>query len=141
MAVYSRNANGKLVEAAEPLPAEQDPYKLNAKAPGAKLDHGKLPVSTILGDFSNALEAVVGIGAHGAEKYSLHGWLQVPDGVQRYSNALMRHWLQIQKGEVLDPLSGLMHQSHLAWNALAILELMIRQNQAMLTKEETDEKR
>lgn len=130
MGVYDRNADGKIVEV-----EERDPLGLNRKEPGAKLDYGKMPVNTILSDFSNALEAVVQVGTFGASKYSLHGWLEVPDGIQRYSNAMMRHWLAIQKDGSTDPESGLRHRAHLAWNALAILELMIRQEHALTDME------
>jgi hypothetical protein len=38
---------------------------------------------------------------------------------------MMRHWLAETQGIELDPDSNLTHAAHLAWNALARLELMI----------------
>lgn len=105
---------------------EADPNGIDQHAPGAKLDAGKLKASLVLGDFSRALTEVIRVGTFGANKYTDHGWLAVPDGVNRYSDAMQRHYLKEQSGEQLDADSGLVHASHLAWNALARLELMLR---------------
>lgn len=91
--------------------------------PGVKHDNEKPRMGLVLGDFRRALVEVVKIGTFGARKYSDHGWLSVPDGYQRYTDAMMRHLFQ--EGSGLDPESGLLHQAHAAWNALARLELML----------------
>lgn len=96
---------------------------IDPHAPGAKLDSGK-PLAGVLLEFSRALEAVVDVGTFGANKYSRCGWMSVPDGEQRYADALMRHLLACQR-EVDDPDSGLPHLAHLAWNCLAVLELRL----------------
>jgi len=106
--------------------SEADPTGRGAHEPGAKLDLGKLRPGLVLGDFSNALTEVVRVGTFGAEKYSDHGWLEVPNGIERYSDAEMRHLLKRQQGELVDPDSLLLHDAHKAWNALAVLELRIR---------------
>lgn len=93
---------------------------------GVKFDSGKPRVSLVLGGFSRALEAVSEVGTFGANKYTDDGWLSVPDGVARYSDAHLRHILKEQQGEVNDPESGLSHAAHTAWNALARLELLLR---------------
>lgn len=111
-------------------PTESDPTGLKASEPGAKLDAGKPRADEILRDFSRAIEAVVEIGDEGTKKYSVSGWTQVPDGINRYLNAKKRHELERQKGEVYDKKSGQMHLAHEAWNALAILELTLREAEA-----------
>jgi hypothetical protein len=80
----------------------------------------------VLGDFSRALIGVSLVGTFGADKYSDHGWLSVPHGINRYTDAMLRHWLREKNGEVYDDDSGLLHAAHLAWNALAVLELKLR---------------
>ena len=108
---------------------EKDPDGLNQHAPGAKLDNGKLRVHLVLGAFAHALSAVSEVGTFGANKYSDNGWLQVENGVDRYSDAMLRHYLKECSGEMNDPDSGIHHAAHLAWNALARLELMCRESE------------
>lgn len=67
------------------------------------------------------------MGTYGARKYTPHGWLTVPNGIERYSEAMLRHWLKEQTGEACDPDTDLLHAAHLAWNALARLDLMARE--------------
>jgi len=104
---------------------ETDPNKLDAHAPGAKLDAGK-PQAALLNQFSLALLEVAKVATFGAKKYSVGGWQHVDNGIARYSDALMRHWLE-ESFELNDSNSNLKHAAHLAWNALARLELMIRE--------------
>lgn len=105
---------------------ENDPTGRNPHEAGAKLDAGKLRAGLVLGDFSRALTEVCAVGTFGANKYTPHGWLSVPDAQERYTDAMMRHWLKDQTGEIVDPDSGLSHKAHFAWNALALLELTLR---------------
>lgn len=104
---------------------ETDPTGRNACDAGAKLDAGKNRIGLVVGGFSNALQAVSEIGTYGANKYSDNGWKSVPDGVNRYTDALYRHLLKESSGELADKESGFLHAAHAAWNALARLELMI----------------
>ena len=103
------------------LPLDQDPSSLNQHQPGAKLDRGKRRIHTFLSQFPNAIDAFVAVAEYGADKYTEEGWLQVDDGIRRYSNALMRHLMA--KG--YDDESHIMHAAHAAWNAMARLELML----------------
>ena len=103
--------------------AEKDPTGRDPHSPGAKLDSGKLRPHLVLGGFANALEQVVKVGTDGAAKYSDNGWKEVEGGESRYMDALGRHLLALQKGETHDPLSGSPHLAHIAWNALAVLEI------------------
>lgn len=105
---------------------ETDPDDIPAHDPGAKLDAGK-PIAGALMDVSRALSAVVRVFSFGAKKYSRGGWQHVENGVQRYTDALWRHLLAEGMGEIVDPDSKLLHASQVAWNALARLELMIRE--------------
>ena len=103
---------------------DKDPNGMDPKTPGAKLDAGK-PVAGVVADFGLALLAVAEVGTYGIGKYSRGGWLQVPDSIQRYEDAMWRHLLK-EKTELFDLESGLMHEAHAAWCALAKLELKLR---------------
>lgn len=105
---------------------EKDPNGIPAGSPGSKLDAGKNRLGLVLGSFGNALWAVGEVGTYGATKYCDHGWEQVPDGVERYTDAMLRHYFKEATGEQSDPDTNLLHAAHTAWNALARLELMIR---------------
>jgi hypothetical protein len=103
----------------EPTP---DPH-----TPGVKLDAGKLRASLVIDDMARALLAVSDVATYGAAKYSPHGWVSVPDGIERYTDAMYRHLLAAAAGERTDPETGLSHAAHAAWNALARLDLMLRE--------------
>ena len=105
---------------------ENDPNGKKSSDPGAKLDEGKLRAGLVLKSFSFGLEAVVRIGTFGANKYSDNGWLDVPDAEKRYHDAFHRHILKMDQGEVNDPDSKMPHMWHMAWNALALIELQAR---------------
>ena len=97
--------------------------------PGAKDDKAK-PMAGVLLDFSRALQAVVDVGTYGAKKYTRTGWATVPEGSQRYTDALVRHLLAMDVDpDGLDKETGLPHLAHVAWNALAVLELQARRKE------------
>lgn len=110
---------------------DTDPTGRDQHEPGAKLDAGKPRVSLVLNGFPNALMAVAEVGTYGANKYTDNGWLSVPNGKQRYADAGYRHNLLAATGEERDAESGLLHKAHAAWNALAELELMLREHVAV----------
>lgn len=105
---------------------ESDPSGKDPHSPGAKLDAGKLRAGLVLDDFAHALKAVSEIGTFGANKYTPSGWLDVPDAIERYNDAMVRHRLARLTGEEVDPDSGMKHIYHEAWNMLAVVELMER---------------
>ena len=107
------------------VPENEDPHGIKQHEMGAKLDAHKIKAG-VLGDFGRALEAVAQVGTFGITKYARGSWQHVPDGVERYSDALWRHLLQENK-EHIDADSGLPHEFHVAWNALARLELLLRE--------------
>lgn len=92
---------------------------------GVKDDSGKV-MGALIGDFGLALMEVGKIGTYGANKYTRGGWESVPDGIQRYEDAMWRHLLMHYQ-EGIDPESGYEHELHMVWNALAKLELRIRE--------------
>lgn len=105
---------------------EFDPNGKNPKEPGAKLDANKPPIFRgVVGYFPRALAAVALVSAAGAEKYAWKGWESVPDGVNRYSDALCRH-LSVESREFIDPDTRQPHAAQVAWNALARLELILK---------------
>lgn len=101
----------------------------NLHVPGAKDDKAK-PMAGVLLDFSRALQTVVDVGTYGAKKYTRTGWATVPEGSQRYLDAMMRHLLAMDVDQDgLDKETGLPHLAHVAWNALAVLELQARRKE------------
>jgi hypothetical protein len=104
---------------------EKDPNGMSQHDLGAKLDNGKARPGLVFNSMHNALLAVAQVGTFGAVKYTDDGWLHVLNGISRYSDACDRHRLY-KAEELFDKDSGLLHQAHLAWNALAELELTIR---------------
>lgn len=108
--------------------SETDPNGKNPHEPGAKLDAGKVSAYRGAIDyFPRAILSVAAVSTFGASKYAWKGWETVPEGFERYSDALVRHLLAEGKGEVADGDSGLLHAAHAAWNALARLELKLRE--------------
>lgn len=105
---------------------ETDPNGKNANDPGSKLDAGKNRLGLVLGGFALALEEVGRVGTFGAAKYAPNGWMSVPGGVERYTDAMYRHLMKEAQGELIDPDSGTFHAAQAAWNALARLDLMLR---------------
>ncbi|CAM0044925.1 endolysin [Vibrio phage K392] len=114
------------LEGAQPS-TEQDPNGIDQHDSGAKLDAGKPMAGRLLGMFGGALMAVSEVGTFGAKKYTEGGWQHVEDGFKRYDDAGMRHFLKRGMGEEFDEDSELPHLAHEAWNALAKLELYLRE--------------
>ena len=105
---------------------ESDPNGVEQHQPGAKMDAGKAPiVRGVLQYFPLALEHVARVSAKGAAKYAWNGWESVPDGFNRYSDAMGRHLLK-EPTEAIDSDTGEFHAAQVAWNALARLELYLR---------------
>lgn len=103
--------------------------EIDHHAPGAKNDSGKNRLGLVLCGFSRSLIEVGKVGTFGAGKYSDGGWVNVQNGEQRYTDALLRHLFASAMGENTDTESGLSHWAHVAWNALAVLDFMIRETE------------
>jgi len=108
-------------------PKDVDPRGIDQHELGAKLDAGKVDTSLLL-MFSRALNEVAKVGTYGATKYSRGGWRHVADGITRYTSAMLRHLFK-EMDEDYDAESGLLHAAQTAWNALARLELILRESE------------
>lgn len=110
---------------------ETDPHGKDQHVLGAKLDAGKPCVYRGLFDyFPRACLAVANVSTLGAQKYAWKGWEVVPDGIARYGDALARHILAESIEGLYDagPKGiGVLHKAQVAWNAMAQLELQIRE--------------
>ena len=111
------------------LGEEADPHGKDQHTPGAKVDAGKVRMHLITGGMARAITEVAKIGTFGASKYTDNGWIAVPDGFRRYEDAQQRHAAKRHMGETNDSDSGLLHLAHEAWNALAKLDLYIREQE------------
>lgn len=109
---------------------EADPNGKKPGEAGAKLDAGKNRMGLVLFGFARALQEVGRVGTYGANKYSDNGWIAVQDGRRRYTDAMLRHLMKGAAGEDFDPETSLYHAAHAAWNALARLDLMLREQDA-----------
>ncbi len=67
---------------------EFDPTGRDQHQPGAKLDGGKIKAGLVLGGFHRALLAVAAVGTYGATRYTPKGWEAVPNGQERYEDAM-----------------------------------------------------
>ena len=119
---------------------EADPHGKGQHELGAKMDAGKAPVMQgVLQYFPRALRLVSFVSLVGARKYAWKGWEKVPDGVNRYSDALGRHLLAESIEGPLDTDTQQLHAAQVAWNALARLELYVRELEAQGKLNDLDE--
>ena len=118
------NEDAEFYKTSEPLEFQSSvDSSSDSREHGVKHDQGKVRAGLVLQDFACALEEVCEVGTFGAEKYTDHGWLDVPNASDRYEDAMIRHYLAHCQGKQIDRESGLSHLAHMAWNVLAILEL------------------
>lgn len=96
---------------------------------GFKDDSSKPDIELLFSSFPRALLEVAAVADHGAKKYTRDGWVEVENGKQRYMSALGRHLLKRYIDGEYDQDSHLRHLAHSAWNALAVLELALRENE------------
>lgn len=97
--------------------------------PGMKYDEGKPNLSLVFGGFNKALLDVGYIGTFGARKYTPNGWQDVENLYERYSSALLRHMFAAMSPrvkDIYDNETGRLHLAHVAWNALALTEHMLK---------------
>ena len=112
------------------LPEHPDLPETPKQRGDRKDDQGKpLVIKGFLNYFPRAVIAVARISEFGATKYEWNGFSAVENAVERYAEAEIRHLLyEIIEGEgSCDKESELMHKAHKAWNAMAELELFIRE--------------
>lgn len=83
-----------------------------------KYDEGKLRWNLLP---IEQLEEVVKVLEYGAIKYEANAWQGVNDGLNRYTNASIRHLTEYLKGNKIDNESGLSHLSHSITNLLFMM--------------------
>lgn len=82
---------------------------------GRKYDKGKLRFSLFP---QEALWGIIEVLEHGAAKYAVNNWMHVEDACTRYFDALHRHLAAMERGELMDPDSGLPHAWHMCCSAI-----------------------
>lgn len=87
---------------------------------GQKHDQGKARCDLLP---PHAVLEVAKVLTFGAVKYAPNNWRKVPDALDRYLAAALRHQLAYMTGELNDPESGLPHLAHAACCLMFILEL------------------
>lgn len=110
--------------------------------PGKKFDGAKLPVGRgFIGYFGRAIKAVAAVSKYGAQKYAVSyedkNWERLDDARLRYGDGRARHIVDEAVDGPWDPESKLLHAAHAAWNAMAYLELCLREGMS-LVQPETD---
>lgn len=121
-----------------PIPDTPDSIDENKKEPvydltddgkGKKYDSGKSMVGTLCRVFPRALLGIGQCIRFGQSKYpNPKNWSLVEDGLNRYTDSLMRHLLKMFAGQDIDPETKLPHIFHVCWNALAISEFYIKEH-------------
>ena len=91
---------------------------------GIKYDEGKPRLAEMVIDFKEPLLELCKVWEFGANKYSKSNWKEVDNGIDRYTNAMLRH-LVAEDDKLYDDESKLLHASHIAFNALARLYFLI----------------
>lgn len=116
------------IDYSEPFKIKSISLGVSKPASGARKDDGgKSPMwRGLMNYFPRALSAVADVSGFGSKKYAWGGWAHVPDGLNRYNDAMLRHLAAEARGETVDPESGLLHAAHAAWGALARLEKILR---------------
>lgn len=112
-------------------------YDLTNDGMGKKYDNGKPLVGTLCRVFPHALMAIGEVIEFGTHKYPTpDNWKKVDKAFIRYQDSMMRHYLKHQLGIINDEETGKLHLAHMAWNALAILELyLMNENNGKCRKE------
>jgi hypothetical protein len=103
---------------------------------GKKENKNKPQLSLLFKQFPKALEAITKCSEYGNNKYKetdkdFLNFKRVEGGSKTYADSGLRHRLQTGLDE-----SGLPHQYHVDWNALAELELWIEENEQKIDKNE-----
>lgn len=104
-----------------------NPNRPDLSVIGHKDDHAKpMPYKGFIQQFPRAIIEVSRISEFGAKKYAWNNWHKFKD-TDRVDEAMTRHILAEAMGDEVDFDSELMAAAHTAWNAMARLELMLRE--------------
>ena len=105
-------------------------YDLTDDGKGKKYDSGKSMVGTLCRVFPHALLGVGQCIEFGTHKYpDPKNWVKVENAFNRYQDSMMRHYLKFLAGQEKDSETKLLHLKHMVWNALAVLELYLMENE------------
>lgn len=105
-------------------------YDLTDDGKGKKYDSGKSMVGTLCRVFPRALLGVGQCIEFGTHKYpDPKNWVKVENAFNRYQDSMMRHYLKFLAGQEKDSETNLLHLKHMVWNALAVLELYLMENE------------
>lgn len=92
---------------------------------GKKYDDNKPMLAQFYKHFPNAYGALVDVATYGFNKYNEDlkdpNWKKIE--IERYEDALFRHFSAYLTGEKFDPESGKEHLAHIIWNACVLYEL------------------
>lgn len=100
---------------------ERDPNGKDLHEVGAKADAGKVRMELLP---LEAMQEIAKVMTFGANKYTDGGWRHVPNGIERYKGALLRHLMK-EEFEDLDDETGELHAAAVACNALFRLQLIL----------------
>lgn len=67
------------------------------------------------------IQDIVKVYTEGSKKYGDNNWQNLPNGMQRYKAALLRHLVEFDSGKEIDTETGCRHLAQVAWNAIAML--------------------
>ena len=105
-------------------------YDLTDDGKGKKYDSGKSMVGTLCRVFPRALLGIGQCIEFGTRKYPKpDNWKWVDGPFTRYQDSMMRHYLKFLAGQEKDSETNLLHLKHMVWNALAVLELYLMENE------------
>jgi hypothetical protein len=94
--------------------------KFDLPKEGVKFDKEKLRYDLLPFE---AIDQIVDVLGYGSRKYADNNWKIVPDARRRYIAAALRHISAYQRGEMIDPESGLQHLAHAACSLVFLLAL------------------
>ena len=120
----------RIVELNEKECKKEPAYDLTDDGKGKKYDSGKSMVGTLCRVVPRALLGVGQCIAFGTKKYPKpDNWKLVDGAFTRYQDSMMRHYLKFLAGQEKDSETKLLHLKHMVWNALAVLELYLMENE------------
>lgn len=93
---------------------------------GIKHDGGKPRLAEMIMDFAPEMVELCKVWEFGADKYSKSNWKLVDNGIDRYTNAMLRHLLA-ETNNLYDDESKLLHAAHIAWGAMARLHFILKE--------------
>lgn len=73
------------------------------------------------------MEEVVKVFHAGAKKYGPNRWQNLPDGYERYKGAMLRHLVEVEKGNIVDSDTGCYHMAQVVTNALFMLHFKMKE--------------